>query len=353
MLRLFVAQPMKGVPDNMVRKRMYAIHDIIRKEMSEEVELLDQTTYIPNVSDLMSEDKKRNMCLANSLDILLTKANLVVFLPGWEKASGCRVEMNICQEREIEYFNEAKTLELLKKYKNSDLLQLFPEIFPKENLQTENMNIHVSSTYKVRNGYLYVSYENVNFVDGEEVAVLQYPRRAEDMSWENMTFLRIVKVKDFDKDFDKEFNILEGNPQVCLASGHSTRRLCIDIDSMGDVVEVIPKAQMEYLEPWKSLRLKYENKLENIYPLAVISDRYSGCYSGGDYTAWCYGVDYIPRGIFEDDVTCANTWGELKKGREDGSEVFGVGDTPDEALRDLIYYINRRETLPTKEDDKK
>lgn len=349
MIKLFVAQPMKGVPDNLVRRRMHAIQSCIQKEFPDEtVELLDQTTYVPNVSDLMSEDKKRNMCLANSLDLLLTKANLVVFLPGWKDASGCRVEMEICQERDIRYFNGFKTLDILKKYKDPDLTHLFPVLTTeKEKIQMETMNIHVSSTYKVRNGYLYISYENESFVDGEEVAVLQFPHYG-DMSWENMTFLRVVKVKDF----DGEWGILKGDPQVCLASGHSVRRLCIDSDSLGDTVEVIPKAQMEYLEPWKSLRLKYENKLENIYPLAVISDRYTGCYSGGNYTAWCYGVDYIPRGVFEDDVTCAKTWSELKKGREDGSEVFGVGDTPDEALRDLIYYINRRETLPTKEDNK-
>lgn len=83
---------------------------------------------------------------------------------------------------------------------------------------------------------------------------------------------------------------------------------------------------------------EFQDKIDNLYPLCIISDRYTGCYSGGNYTAWTTGIDYIPRGIFSDDVECALTWAELKTKRDEHKIAFGVGDTPDEALRDLIYW---------------
>lgn len=94
---------------------------------------------------------------------------------------------------------------------------------------------------------------------------------------------------------------------------------------------------------------EFQDKIDNLYPLCIISDRYGGCYSGGNYTAWTTGIDYIPEGIFDDDVECCFTWNELKAKRNEHEIVFGVGNTPNEALRDLIYW---NEKLP-KEDDEK
>ena len=83
---------------------------------------------------------------------------------------------------------------------------------------------------------------------------------------------------------------------------------------------------------------EFQDKIDNLYPLRIISDRYTGCYSGVNYTAWTTGIDHIPRGIFSDDVECALTWAELKTKRDEHKIAFGVGDTPDEALRDLRYW---------------
>lgn len=94
---------------------------------------------------------------------------------------------------------------------------------------------------------------------------------------------------------------------------------------------------------------EFQDKIDNLYPLCIISDRYGGCYSGGNYTAWMTGIDYIPEGVFDDDVECSLTWNELKAKRNEHKIVFGVGNTPNEALRDLIYW---NEKLP-KEDDEK
>lgn len=67
----------------------------------------------------------------------------------------------------------------------------------------------------------------------------------------------------------------------------------------------------------------------NIYPLTIIKDRYSGVYSGGEYTAWNLAHDEIPTAIDEDDVTCRNFW------KSNHIIPIGVGMTIEEAVESL------------------
>lgn len=65
-----------------------------------------------------------------------------------------------------------------------------------------------------------------------------------------------------------------------------------------------------------------------IYPLTIIRDRYSGCYSGGKFTAWNIDADCIPYAQCGSDIPCGSFWGE-------NTRPVGLGDTPDEAIKDL------------------
>lgn len=73
------------------------------------------------------------------------------------------------------------------------------------------------------------------------------------------------------------------------------------------------------------------NHMDTVYPLTIKADRYSGVYSGGEYTAWPCGEGDIPDGVFMDDVTCAHEWGVIKSERQH----VGIGCTPSVALVDL------------------
>lgn len=61
-----------------------------------------------------------------------------------------------------------------------------------------------------------------------------------------------------------------------------------------------------------------------IYPLTIVADRYTGAYSGGEYTAWNLFQFQIPKDIFADDVTCMMFW-------ENASAVCGKGRNAMEA----------------------
>lgn len=111
----------------------------------------------------------------------------------------------------------------------------------------------------------------------------------------------------------------------------------MDNDECSDTVDhIIPKK--EHDEPSEE---EIQEVLDASYPLCVIKDKYGGTYSDGKYTAWICGILYIPDGVFKDDITCSNTWRELKESRKNGKAVYGIGKTPDEALNDLAKTIIR------------
>ena len=70
-----------------------------------------------------------------------------------------------------------------------------------------------------------------------------------------------------------------------------------------------------------------------IYPLTIISDRYSGTYSGGNYLAFNEEFNNIPEEVNADDVTCALFWGQHK---DEYKYSIGKGNTINEAIEDLI-----------------
>ena len=69
------------------------------------------------------------------------------------------------------------------------------------------------------------------------------------------------------------------------------------------------------------------------YPLCIIYDRHNGKYSGGKWIAFNCTHDDIPLNINADDVTSA--WESLKRRRNEGKILYGVGDTPEDAINDL------------------
>ena len=87
----------------------------------------------------------------------------------------------------------------------------------------------------------------------------------------------------------------------------------------------------------------------DIYPLTITKDRYTGVYSGGEWTAWYCDADKVPPEIASDDVTCCDFWsiahgthvsklGYVKfmfNGDDFQCPVFGVGGTIEAAVADL------------------
>ena len=70
-----------------------------------------------------------------------------------------------------------------------------------------------------------------------------------------------------------------------------------------------------------------------LYPLTVISDRYSGCYSGAKFTAWPLVYDMMPKGPDAGDIECSSFWEDADK------SLIGMGSTVQEAVNDLLDKV--------------
>lgn len=73
------------------------------------------------------------------------------------------------------------------------------------------------------------------------------------------------------------------------------------------------------------------------YPATIVQDRYTGAYSGGRWLAFNMDADEIPSAISDDDNTCAAFWADVKYGGS--GPVVGIGETPNEALVDLVRRL--------------
>lgn len=76
---------------------------------------------------------------------------------------------------------------------------------------------------------------------------------------------------------------------------------------------------------------------ENLYPLTIVTDRYSGVYSGGKFTAWNLNPDEVPEEICWGDGSALEIFQDISNGKR--NIVYGIGATPDEAVMDLYRKI--------------
>ena len=84
------------------------------------------------------------------------------------------------------------------------------------------------------------------------------------------------------------------------------------------------------------------NKDGSVYPCTIFVARYSGAYEGGRFVCFPLKHDEIPEAATADDVTAMWFWltdpvGDAVESPE--TRFVGRGDTPDEALADMIGRI--------------
>lgn len=81
--------------------------------------------------------------------------------------------------------------------------------------------------------------------------------------------------------------------------------------------------------------MKDIKKIEDIYPLTVVCDRYMGSYSGGKYLAFnmdAFSVSRFP--IDDSDIECMEFW--FSEGK---NYTIGKGNTVLEAVEDLFLKL--------------
>lgn len=75
--------------------------------------------------------------------------------------------------------------------------------------------------------------------------------------------------------------------------------------------------------------------IDDIYPLTIVMDRYTGAYSGGLYTAWNLDFYDVPKEIEGDDSVCHSFW-------HDNKIICGLGNEPISAANDLLNKLTHK-----------
>ena len=75
--------------------------------------------------------------------------------------------------------------------------------------------------------------------------------------------------------------------------------------------------------------------LDGYYPTTIVSDRYNGTYSGGQWLAFACDYWDVPDGVDGGDTECESFW-------NDNEYAVGRGSTPQEA------FDNLKELMTTK-----
>jgi len=124
---------------------------------------------------------------------------------------------------------------------------------------------------------------------------------------------------------------------VGIASKASTLNA---IDTFVDANEYIVFNSLERQTQKKVLKITNEER--EVYPLTIVSDRYGGCYSDGQYLALnCYACD-VPNEIGGCDGEEMVFFGE---GSGHEKYKIGKGETPNEALADLARLLSESENV--------
>ena len=85
MKRLFISQPMRGKSNNEILAARYLAIEKAEKALGEQVEAID--SFFADAP----HDANPLWYLGKSLQ-LMSEADVVYFVPGWEDARGCRIE---------------------------------------------------------------------------------------------------------------------------------------------------------------------------------------------------------------------------------------------------------------------
>lgn len=343
--RLFISQPFTGYDVSEIAKQRVMLHKIFSAfigEKPENVELIEQLTPDDpyDVRGNFHSDKEQDLYRFCRSIGLLGKATDIILYGDWEESRGCKLEVEILNKFGINFFDQKVLIAFCMRNK---MIEELAELWPKEaellhkttelkSVPTTMVSVPAVTSLNANDGEIVVSHKGTLPKDGK-VFVLRYPT--------NGTILELNIRVTWD---ESKFPMMDSHPELVYVSSRTASELLMDMDQWGDILTLIIPDEDEPSEE------EIQKVLDGAYPLCVIKDRYGGTYSGGEYTAWCCGVGYIPDGVFEDDLTCGSTWGGLKAARKKGEAAYGIGETPDDALRDLAKCMIRNSKIINEEE---
>lgn len=112
-MRVFISQPMTGRTEKEILKERQLIADILKKEHGEDIEIIDS----------YEKSNENPIALLGRAIEKMAQADLIAFMPGWDKSKGCAVEHKCSIKYGInaEYFTADDLAEEYKRKATRDL----------------------------------------------------------------------------------------------------------------------------------------------------------------------------------------------------------------------------------------
>lgn len=92
-MNVFISQPMNGKETGEIEYEREQFVKDLKKHLGEDINILDTIFHF-------AEDVPSLVYLGRSLEVL-AKADLAVFMDGWENARGCRIEHDAAKDYDI------------------------------------------------------------------------------------------------------------------------------------------------------------------------------------------------------------------------------------------------------------
>lgn len=100
--KIFIAQPMSGVPDEEVEKIREKVTELMKNKYGDNIEIIDQF-HVPEEEMAKEPLERPGIHLLGRSIQFLADADLVVFVGDFLHAKGCCVELAVCKEYDIPF----------------------------------------------------------------------------------------------------------------------------------------------------------------------------------------------------------------------------------------------------------
>ena len=101
-LKIFIAQPMSGVPDEEVEEIREKVTKLMKNKYGDDIEIIDQF-HVPEEEMAKEPLERPGIHLLGRSIQFLADADLVVFVGDFLHAKGCCVELAVCKEYDIPF----------------------------------------------------------------------------------------------------------------------------------------------------------------------------------------------------------------------------------------------------------
>lgn len=94
-MKIFISQPMRGLDIDDIKKDRATAQRMI-EEYVKYISLTEKIEYLDNLQEDKDPETTHSLEYLGNDIMMLKNADIVFFIPGWDKSRGCNIEFQVC-----------------------------------------------------------------------------------------------------------------------------------------------------------------------------------------------------------------------------------------------------------------